>query len=509
MLNIKPGPLILILLLASVFTMFLIPTPCVGAEVKLNVEDHTLKNGMKVLILERHTSPTIGLTLVFKVGSVNEHPGITGLSHMLEHMLFKGSQVIGTRNYERERPLLDKIDNIMSKLEALRKKRTRKETTRPSYLDAEIKALETELTAVQEKHRKFIIPNELSQIYKRHGARGLNASTGRYRTNYYCSLPANKLELWAWLESERMIHPIFREFYQERDVVLEERRTRNEVSPGGILYEQFYALAYTAHPLHWPVIGWRSDIQTYNKKKLREYFQKYYAPNNAIAVIVGDVKADEVMKLMRKYFEPIPAQEPPPPITTIEPKQLGERRLRIEFDAEPRLLIGFHTVSVGHPDNYVLDVVDEILSGGRTSRLYKKLVLEKHLCLSIGTYNSSGKYPGLFIISAEPQHPHTLREVEKAIYEELEGLKTKTVAEKELARAKHRLKASFLRGLRSNSGMAWMLGYYESVYSWKYLKDLTERYQTVTAEDIMEAAKKYFRRENRTVAMLKTKGLKD
>lgn len=368
--------------------------------------------------------------------------------------------------------------------------------------DEEIKTLETELESLLKIHRQYVIPKEISQIYQSHGAQGLNASTSSYITSYYCELPANKLELWAWLESDRMTKPILRGFYSERDVILEERRTRTEDNPDGALYALFQSTIYQAHPLRWPVIGWRSDIQSLTPEQVYRYWQQYYAPNNAVAIVVGNVKTDEVMQLMKKYFEPIPAQPPPSEIVTVEPEQQGERRVVLEFEAEPRILIGYHTTTIGHDDDYILDLADMILSSGRTSRFYKKLVVDQQLCLQIGSSNGTGKYPGTFMISATPKHPQTTEEVEKAIYEELELLKNQPVSLVELNRAKKQLEAGFLRDLRSNAGMTSQLGNYEVMFSWKYLSDKVDRHKAVTQEDILKAAKKYFMPANRTVAVL-------
>lgn len=488
------------IVLLIVIGLFLNINSVTADDIKLEVNEYVLKNGMKVLVLERHTSPTVAVNLVFRVGSTNERPGLTGVSHFLEHMLFKGTQAIGTKDYTREKPVLDKIDNLTKRLAKLRKVKDKQVSVQPTVEDQEIKILQTQLDELLEIHRTYRITDELRMIYRRHGAMGLNAFTLPEITYYHTELPSNKLELWAWLESDRLTHPVWREFYQEKNVIMEERRFRYETNPQGLLYERFMSTAYLAHPLGYPMIGWPSDIKSITKEQLNQWFQTYYVPNNTIAVIVGDVDTDYVLSLMRTYFEPIPARASPPLVTTIEPAQSGERRVRIEYDAQPFLLIGYHTTTLGHKDSYVLDIISEILSGGRISRLYRKF-----LCLSIGTDNAVSKYPGLFKISATPRHPYTSEEVEQAIYDELDRLKQEPVSKSELARAKKCLETSFLRNLNSNANLSFQLGYYEALYDWRYILDVSGNRNAVTTQDIQRVAQKYFITTNRTVATLTRK----
>ncbi|MBI4834705.1 MAG: insulinase family protein [Planctomycetes bacterium] len=499
----------LLMLVALLSFLLVIQSVSSGGEssrVRLDIKEHILKNGMKVIIMERHTSPTVAVNIVFKVGSVNERPGITGLSHIVEHMLSKGTKRIGTRNYQMEKPLLDEIDKIYARLNLLVKERARLPLDKPAPQDDEIKGLEKRLVELKEKAQAYRIPDEISMLYKRHGAQGLNASTSNEITWYYCELPSNKLELWAWLESDRFSNPVWRDFEEEKSVILEERRWRNESNPGGTLYENFNALCYQAHPLNWPVIGWRSDIEAVTKEELNEYFHQYYAPNNAAAIIVGDVDEKQVMELMRKYFDPIPpSPKPVPEVVTREPEQLGERRVILELDAEPMLDIGYHTTTLGTLDDYALDIVSMLLFGGRTSRMYKKLVLEKKLCTSVGGYNDAGKYPGRFIIYAQPRYPHTPQEVEQAIYEELEKFKNEKIADEEMTLMKKRMEVGFLMGLDSNLDMAETLGHYEGLASWRYILDVNVQRDKVTQQDIKNVMEKYFIPKNRNVAILMSK----
>jgi predicted Zn-dependent peptidase len=358
---------------------------------------------------------------------------------------------------------------------------------------------------VQERAQQWVVGNELALLYQRHGAVGLNASTGKDVTRYTVSLPANRLPLWAAIEADRMSHPVLREFYKERAVVMEERRLRTDDSPHGLLYETFTAAAFQAHPYGFPTIGWASDIQSLTPAMTEEFFRQYYGPGNAVIAIVGDINPPEVIKLVEQSFGKIPASGAPPRIVTVEPSQRGERRVEVEFDAEPILLIGYHKPGLEHPDDFVFDVIDSVLSEGVTSRLFHRLVREQRVAASIGVEAS---FPGvrdanLFVVSAVPLAPHTAAEVEQAIYEELERLKREPVTPRELEKVLNNLDAALVRSLRSNSGLASQLSYFQIVSgSWQYLLRARDRIAAVTPADIQRVAATYFVKPNRTVATL-------
>lgn len=465
---------------------------------KLDVQEHTLKNGMKVLMLERHKTPTVACRINFRVGSSDERPGITGISHFLEHMMFKGTKIVGIKDFVAEQKLVAREEKLVAAVEAEEAKGVKADK-------AKLDGLRKDLDALRQEWRKLIVKDELWATYLKHGASGLNASTGDDATYYYCDLPSNKLELWAFLESDRMRNPVLREFYSERDVIKEERRMRVDNSPFGVLFEQLGATAFTAHPYGWPTIGWMSDISSLRKDETLAYFRRYYAPNNAVAVLVGDIHPPDVLKLMEKHFGDIPSQTPPPKVSTVEPEQKGERRVYVEFDAEPQFVVAYHQPALGHPDVYVLDVIDAILSEGRTSRLYKTLIEQKRIAVSARAYSGGSKYPDLFLVLGTPRSPHTVDEVEKAIYDEIEKLKTEPPSERELQKIKNQMEAAFIRKLKSNSGLANEIGSYEVTYNWQYLNTLLERLQAVTGDDVMRVAKQYLTRSNRTVAVLEKK----
>lgn len=482
--------------LTGFFCLFI--STLTAQELESRVVEHTLANGMKVLLLKRTQSPTVALSMYVKVGAVDEPINQTGIAHMIEHMLFKGTRILGTKNYEAEIPLMEKLDALYEEYDRERDKGDAADKNRLEELQRQIKE-------VQDEQRQHILSNEFDQIYSYHGAEGLNAGTSIDYTTYYLSLPKNKLELWMVIESERMRDPVLREFYVERDVVMEERRMRYETRPDGMLQEQFQAAAFTAHPYGRPVIGWPSDLNRLKRPEAEKFFRTYYAPNNTVVAIVGDIEPNAVVSMMREYFGDIPPQEIPERVATKEPPQRGERRVVVEFDAEPQLLIGYHKPTLPSYDDFVFDVLSALLSNGRTSRLYRALVEEKQLAVSVDTYNGwpGARYDNLFLIEAVPRFPHTPQEVEEAIYAELRRLAEEPVPERELQKVRNQMEASFIRRLGSNEGMASQLAYFELIAgSWRYILQFRETVQKITAEDVQRVAKKYFTASNRTVATL-------
>jgi predicted Zn-dependent peptidase len=464
------------------------------------VREHTFENGLKLLVVERHESPTFAAYVTFGVGSVDETSEYRGVAHLLEHMLFKGTKTLGTTDYQKEKPLLEAIEEAGSALDALKGRK-----------DAEperLAALRQRLHELQQEHKKYVVKDEFSRIYSENGGVGYNAFTSKDLTTYLISLPANKLELWAAIESDRMKNAVLREFYTERDVVMEERRRSYESNPDGKLYESLIADAFTVHPYRHPIIGWNSDIDNLSLAETREFLHKYYAPVNTVIALVGDIDTDEAIEMVGKYFGSIAPGTPVPPNTTVEPPQGGEKRRHIVFDAEPRLAVAYHKPTLPERDDYVFDLIDNILSQGRTSRLYRSLVVERELATSVGTYGAPGsRYPNLFVISAVPRYPHTTREVEEAIYAELERLAREPVTSEELEQARNRLRVDQLRSLKENGGLARMLTYYQTVAGdWRYVVNYDEIVATITAEEVMEAARSYFDSSRRTVITLGKEG---
>ncbi len=494
---------------AIVFSLTLDPSQLCAAAFGLEdrVVEQTLANGLTVLMVERHQTPVVSINMTFRVGGVNEQAGPSGLAHFYEHMAFKGTRTVGTKNYEKERPVLEALYQAGTELEQRQRALAGRSLEEPASLEdrAAFERLRNRFSDLQDQAGQFVVPNEMALLYERQGGVGLNASTSKDLTRYTVSLPANRLPLWATLEADRMARPVLREFYKERAVVMEERRWRNDDSPNGLLFETFTSAAFRAHPYRIPTIGWESDILSFTPSETEAFFKAYYGPGNATIVIVGDFNLKEVMTLIDQTFGQIPAAPPQPAIMTVEPPQLGERRVDVEFDAEPSLVIGFHKPTLGHPDDYVFDVIDAVLSEGLTSRLYATLVREKRIAASVSSNpNYPGvRFPNLFVLSATPLAPHTTADVEAAIYAELERLKREPVSPKQLEKVLSNLDADLVRTLQSNGGLASQLALYQAVVGdWRYILKARDKIAAVTPADIQRVAAEYFMKSNRTVATL-------
>lgn len=469
-------------------------------DIRLPITQHTLGNGMQLLIVERRESPTFSAYLRFKVGSVSEASGQTGLAHLLEHMMFKGTRLFGTADPEREVPVLERIDARYATLQAEKAKTRLPGGTVDAVVVA---ALEKEIAALETEAKSFVVHNELWEIYRRNGGTRLNASTSREGTQYFVSLPKNRLELWALLESDRIRNPVFREFYTERDVVFEERRERVDTSPRGQLLEAALAATFVALPYRNPVLGWPGELENLTRPQAREFFRRYYAPNNAVAVLVGDLDPAEVIRTVERYFGDIPAQPIPPPSVVDEPPQRGERRIRVEFPAEPQLLMLYHVPPLGQADTYALNALGTLLGEGRTSRLHTRLVEKERLATSVSAGPWFMRYAGLFLIQATPRSPHTLEEVERAIQDELERAKTEPPTERELFKVRNQIEVDAIRSLQSNAGLASHLGNaWALTGDWGYVFEERERNQAVTAQDVVAVATRYLVPQQRTVAWL-------
>lgn len=467
-------------------------------QVRSRVREHTLANGLKFIVLERHDVPVVSFVTIVNAGSADEPAGETGVAHMFEHMAFKGTRRIGTKNYDEETKLLAAQEIMVERL--LREKR------KGSKADPEkIQRLEKAIAELDAKVAQHTVSEEYSTLLERHGAAGLNASTGPDLTSYYVDLPSNKMELWMALEADRFANPVLREFYKERDVVLEERRMRTESDPFGKLIEEVLAAAYKAHPYGNPTIGHRSDLENLTRTKAEHFYRRYYNPNNTVISVVGDVDAERVFQLAEKYFGAIPRGPAPERIGTIEPPQEGEKRVTVETEAQPVIGLGYHKPSALDPDDVVFDVLATILGGGRASRLYRRMVKEEQSALAVGCWSTvpGSRYPNLFAFYAAPNAGHTVEEMDNTLAEEIEKLRTASVDEKELRRAKRIQRAHFLRGLESRDGLAETLASYEALLGgWREMFEIPRRIDKVTAEDIRRVAQTYFTRRNRVVGHL-------
>ena len=466
------------------------------------VTEHRLDNGLTFLIYERPGAPVVSFYTYVDVGSAQEVPGITGLAHMFEHMAFKGTTKIGTKDAEKEAEALAKVDAAYHAYDA--------ERLRPGGPDEEkLAALEEEFRAAQDAARELVVVNEFGEIIDRAGGVGLNASTGADRTDYYISFPANRLELWAYLESERFLDPVLREFYTERDVVMEERRQRIDSQPIGRLIEQFVSTAFIAHPYHSMGIGYMSDLQSFTREDALEFYDKYYSPSNMIISMAGAIDAEAAIPILEKYFGRLPQGEPTPPLRTVEPEQIGERIVRIPDPSQPLYAEGYHRPAVTHPDDVVYDALADVLSTGRTSRLYRSLVRDQKIAAQAFAFNGfpGNKYPNLMIFFAMPTPGHTNEEVQAALREEIDRLKNELVSDEELQRVKTRVKANLVRSLRSSTGIARQMAAFQALFGdWREIFRQVDRIEALTAEDLRRVARETFRETNRTVATLYTEG---
>ncbi|MGI8907809.1 MAG: M16 family metallopeptidase [Candidatus Sumerlaeaceae bacterium] len=471
-----------------------------ATRIKDNLTFFELKNGMKVFVYPRQGAPVFSGMIYVDAGSAEEQIGETGLAHLLEHMAFKGTPWIGTTNWNAERKILQQIDEVGALLNTERQKGVADEE--------KIKQLQDNLSALQKEQSNYTVPNEYDRIITHHGAQEVNATTDVDYTNYFMSVPTNKLELWAMMESERLVFPAWREFYQERDVVAEERRMRTEDTPTGKLWEEFLATSFRAHPYRMPTIGWMPDLYNLTIAKMDAFYKRWYVPENIIAVLVGDVKVEEVRPVMEKYFGTIPARPSPAKAITVEPPQRGEKRLQVMFDAQPQIMIGWHKPTFPDRDMYVCEVIQFLLSrNGRSSRLYERLVKRDGICQEVEAFTGPGdKYPNLFILYLTPRAPHTNAEAEKTALEEIERLKNEPIGDEELQRTRNQIDAQFLKELEGNLGFARKLGYYYIASRDPDIIDkLRDEMKSVTPQDIQRVAQKYLTAENRTVGELVTR----
>ncbi|MDE1175057.1 MAG: pitrilysin family protein [Edaphobacter sp.] len=457
-----------------------------------------LPNGLTLIVCERPEAPVFSFYTLVDAGSADDPQGDSGLAHMFEHMAFKGSHEIGTTNYPAEKIALAKVEQAYAAYDDEFRKRVGQD---PQKLAALKKAFED----AQEAAEKYVIPNQFSEIAEQNGAVGINASTGEDSTQYFWSMPSNRLELWAYLESQRIGQPVQREFYKERDVVQEERRMRIDSNPIGRMVEQFLATAYVAHPYGRSGVGWESEISQVSATEAEAFHKKYYVPSNMVIAVVGDLKASETMPVLEKYFSKIPAGPKPAPMTTVEPPQFAEKSVTIKEATQPFYIEGYHRPDYRDPDDSVYDAITDIFSNGRTARLYRSLVRDQRIAATAEGFSGfpGYKYPGLFAFYAVPLPGHTPDEIRDSIHKELDKLKTQDVTDEELERFKTRARADLLRGLADNDGLAHQLAEYQTRYGdWRQLFRDLDKINAVTKTDIRRVANKVFVDGNRTSARI-------
>lgn len=467
--------------------------------VAANITEFTLDNGLKFIVLERHQAPVVSFMTYADVGAVDEPDGKTGVAHFLEHLAFKGTSRIGTRDFKQEQVVLDELDQVFAQLQAARQG--------AGEDAAAIDRLEQRFQDLRNQAATLVEQNELGQIIEQAGGVGLNATTSTDATRYFYSLPANKLELWMSLESERFLDPVFREFYEEKDVILEERRLRLDNNPVNQLLDAVQGTAFLVHPYGRPIIGEAADIAGLSRRDVQDFFSTHYHPDKLTFAVVGDVDTDQVRQLAQRYFGRFPA---PPPGTTDspippEPLQAESRLITLDRPTQPWSIVAYRMPAINDPDYITCQILEQILSSGRTSRLYRALVDEQQIALAAqGTSGyPNDKYPSLMLFYTLPAPGHTLEEVESALNQELERLQVERVSEAELARVKTQVRAGLLRSLDSNRGLASTLVEYEvKTGSWRNFFTVLDRVNQITADDLQRVALNLFQPHSSTIGRL-------
>jgi predicted Zn-dependent peptidase len=476
----------------------------------LDVKEHVLGNGMKILMIPRPGVPRVVCHVYYKVGSINERPGITGIAHVHEHMMFKGTRIMGVTDFAKDSEIDRRIDELMDKI------------YREKYWKADggdkamVAQWQKEVDELVKAEKQHIIKDDLWTFYMKNGGTGLNASTGNENTGYYVTLPSNKVELQMLLESDRMANAYFREFYSEKDVVMEERRL-SENRPGYLFGEQVNAAFYAASPYHWDVIGWMDDLRKMTKRDMVEFHNATYIPNNAVAIYVGEFDPARIVALAEQYFGRIPKGPDVEPVRTYEPAQFSEKRMAGEGPAPTSLQIMFHTPPEGQPDAAPLALLADVLGagggfrfgggGGGTGRLYKLLVRDKEMAVNASASSRAQWYVGAFQFSATPRVDKNVQpeDLEREIWAEIDKIKKEGVTEEEIQKAKNRGEANFLRSLQSTMGLASRVGRAELNRGWRSILTDLEALKKVGNDDVKRVAAAYFVKDNSLTAVYRRK----
>jgi predicted Zn-dependent peptidase len=478
-----------------------------AGDVTLDVKEHVLANGMKILMIPKPGVPRVVCHIYFKVGSINERPGITGSAHVHEHLMFKGTEVMGVTDYAKDSEIDRQIDGLMDKI-------YREKYWKTDGDPAKIAAWQKEVDGLAKSEKAYIIKDDLWTQYMKNGGTGLNASTSQETTGYYVTLPSNKIELQMLMESDRMMNARFREFYSEKDVIMEERRL-SENQPGYFFNEQVNAAFYTASPYHWDVIGWMDDLRKMTKQDLVAFHNTYYVPNNAVAIYVGDFDPAAVVAMAEKYFGRIPKGPDLEPIRDGEPPQYSEKRMYGEGPASTSLTMMFHTPRDGDPDTAALSILASTLGsggggfrggmggGGGTGRLYKTLVRDKQLAVSASASSRPQWYVGAFQFSATPRMDKGVKpeDLEKEIWAEIDKVKKDGLTDEEIQKAKNKGEAMFVRSLGSTAGLASRVGRADLMRGWRSILTDLDGLKKITNDDIKRVAAKYFVKDNSLTAI--------
>ncbi|HSQ59092.1 MAG TPA: pitrilysin family protein [Acidobacteriota bacterium] len=501
------------LALAAVLTAAIIPAATAAAatnaataaprtgleDLEKQVREFTLPNGVTFVLVERRDAPVFSFMTSVNAGSVDNPFGSTGLAHMMEHMAFKGTALVGAKDHGAEKPLLDAEEKAWQAVFAERQKGARADS-------AALSALEKRFAEARDAARGQVASNEFSSLLERNGVQGLNAFTAMDLTAYLYSLPSNRLELWALLEGSRMAHPVFREFYTERDVVFEERRMRYESSPFGRLLWEFWTNSFYAHPYGWTGIGYPSDLKNLSRADGEEFYRRYYVGKNITVGVVGDVALADLKNYAGRYFSDISGAAPPPPIVTVEPEQRAERRVILEDKAQPQIMIGWHIPAASDPSYRAFAAAADLLGGGEHSRLHKALVKEKKIAVRVSAETGfpGEKYPNMLFAIVTPATGQDPRVVEQEVYRVIgEAMGAKPFTQTELDGHKVRTRAQTVRAAQANGELAANLAQHQTLYGdWREFFRAAQRVQALTLADLDAAMKRSMRAANRTVAML-------
>ncbi|MDR0307842.1 MAG: insulinase family protein [Chitinispirillales bacterium] len=483
----------------SVFAFLLLAaaSPVFAEKIHIPVTYDSLENGLRVIIVPDSNVAVVSCRLYYFVGGMNETPSTSGFSHMYEHMMFKGTKRLGTHDYEKEKPYLIKIDSLDQLLQT--------RLTSGGERDSLYKFYRSEIASLTEQQREFIKKDEIWELYQNHGGTSLNAWTSSDMTAYIVTLPRNKVELFYWIESDRMQNPVLREFHSEVDVVTEERRMRYENRPLNRYWERLNSIFYTAHPFRQPVIGWMSTIRAFSTDNLMRHINSYYTPDNAVLVLAGNIDPVKAMEDIKKYFGTIPRSKiRTDEVVVREPAPIGQTRFTVQEDIEPRADVLFHTPGYPHDDLYALDILEEVLSG-RSGRLYKRLVVEEQLCTGAGASNYIRPHNGYFHIYAQLRSGSDPGAVEKIINEEVDKIINSAPTEREITRVTNQIRMSYAEGLKSLEGLSDLLARFERLGSWKDLVEYPEKIISIDKESIPATAAKYLKPELATWGFIVSK----
>jgi predicted Zn-dependent peptidase len=479
---------------------------------ELPIEEVVLDNGMRFLLLPRPERVTVEAGWVARVGSANERPGATGLTHLLEHMLFKGSETIGARDRAAERASLAEQERLQEEIRRLYRRERRRlrageidDPYDPAARPPDVVELERRFEAEAARHRALTLPGEFGRIYSEAGARGLNALTLQDMTLAFVTLPAEKLELWFWMESDRLLHPVLREFYTERRVVHEERRQRAESTPTGPFDEQLRAAFWGSHPYGWPVLGWPGDLALLSESEARRHFETFYRGGNLTAALVGRFDPAAAAALAQRYFGRLPRAEEVPEVSSLVPPARAEQRLLARCECRPQVEALYHTVPAGHRDEAALEALAGLLNG-RTGRLHRSLVLEQGVAYSAYVLQSAMRWAGSFSFSGQTKGEAGPEELLGAWDRELARLAAEPIAEAELAKVRNQITADAYRRMKEPSALLLRLLMAEGFGGWRLAEEGVRRALAVGPAEVQAAVERYLRPENRTVGLYTRRG---